>query len=57
MLMYFQKEVRSQGSIEILLALMEQCGVEQAIACAPFPSQVEGTSLAEALRGREDLFG
>ena len=56
----FPEEVRSWGTIEKLLELMEQCQIEKAVAFAPFPMQgVEEPNswLYKALEGRKELIG
>jgi hypothetical protein len=44
----FPADVRPQGSIEALLALLDDCGIERAVCFAPFASQLEGSRYAEA---------
>ncbi len=59
----FPADVRPHGAIDVLLALMDACGIEKAVCFAPFARQLAGSTyaesganrwLAEALGGRGD---
>ena len=56
----FPETVRSQGSVEALLRLLDECQIERAVCFAPFASQLAGTEirgnpwLAAALRPHDD---
>jgi predicted TIM-barrel fold metal-dependent hydrolase len=52
----FPEAVRPQGSLEVLLRLLDECGIERAVCFAPFANQLEGSGiegngwLAKAIR-------
>jgi predicted TIM-barrel fold metal-dependent hydrolase len=52
----FPEAVRPQGSLDALLRLLDECGIERAVCFAPFSSQLAGSGiegngwLAEAIR-------
>jgi predicted TIM-barrel fold metal-dependent hydrolase len=66
----FPESVNADGTIDRLLALLDECGIDQAVCFAPFGAQIDvargagagdGGSpnawLARSLRGRDRLYG
>jgi predicted TIM-barrel fold metal-dependent hydrolase len=59
----FPQTVNANGTIDRLLRLLDDCGIDQAVCFAPFPHQVGGTGiepvawLATELKNRPRLYG
>lgn len=59
----FQKEVREDGTVDNLLKTMDSCGIEKAVAFAPFPSlfrdhgENPNVWLHEQIKNEDRLFG
>ena len=53
------ESLRPQGTIDRLLAMLDACGIEQAVCFAPFPHELETHNawLAGELKGRDRLVG